>query len=180
MAIEIIVLSGATHRPSKTTALLQALAAACQRIDGEVVNVSTFDLVDVGLDFGAAAGRNDLSPKARDVIDAVEAADGLIVGSPVYKGAYSGLFKHFFDLVDPFALLQKPVCLAASGGGHRHALVVEQFLRPLFGFFGALTVPTSVYAGESDFHEYRVCNSGVTERVDQAAFEFTHLLRSKF
>jgi FMN reductase len=180
VAIEIIVLSGATHRPSKTTTLLQALASECKKNPEEGFNVSTFDLLDVGFDFGAAINRDELSSKARAIIDAVEIADGLIVGSPVYKGAYSGLFKHFFDFVDPLALLRKPVCLAACGGGHRHALVVEQFLRPLFGFFGALTVPTSVYAADSDFHQYRLCESGVTERVAQAAFEFTHLVRSQF
>ncbi len=68
-------------------------------------------------------------------------ADGLIVGSPVYKGAYTGLFKHLFDLVDPGALAGKPVAIVATGGGARHALVVEHAFRPLFGFFGALQMP---------------------------------------
>jgi FMN reductase len=31
-------------------------------------------------------------------------ASVLVVGSPTYKGSYTGLFKHFFDLLDPTAL----------------------------------------------------------------------------
>lgn len=67
-----------------------------------------------------------------------------LVGSPVYKGAYTGLFKHLFDLVAPAALKGKPVAIGATGGGARHALVVEHAFRPLFGFFGALALPTAI------------------------------------
>ena len=41
--------------------------------------------------------------------------------------------------------------LTATGGGDRHALIVEHQLRPLFGFFEALTLPTAVYATDKDF-----------------------------
>ena len=55
-----------------------------------------------------------------------------------------------FDLVEPDRLAGKPVAIAATGGGPRHALVVEHALRPLFGFFTALTVPTAVYAADGE------------------------------
>ena len=31
----------------------------------------------------------------------------LVVGSPTFKGSYTGLFKHFFDLLDPSSLKRK-------------------------------------------------------------------------
>lgn len=49
------------------------------------------------------------------------------------------------------ALVGKPVVIAATGGGHRHALTVEHQLRPLFAFFCAHTIATSVYAAEAEF-----------------------------
>jgi FMN reductase len=72
---------------------------------------------------------------------AVEAADALIVGTPVYRASFTGLFKHFFDFVEQTALVDVPVLLAASGGSDRHALVLEHQLRPLFSFFQAQTLP---------------------------------------
>ncbi|OYU96670.1 MAG: FMN reductase, partial [Burkholderiales bacterium PBB5] len=81
----------------------------------------------------------------------IESADLVIAATPVYKGSYTGLFKHLFDLVDPNALVGRPVLLAANGGSERHALVVDHQLRPLFAFFRALTVPSAVYAAEADF-----------------------------
>src|SRR3954471_22141706 len=54
----------------------------------------------------------------------------LLPENVVYReGSYTGLFKHLFDLVNPGALADKPVVLTATGGGPRHALVVEHQLR---------------------------------------------------
>jgi FMN reductase len=176
MTKKIVAFSGSTRRPSKTAALVRGMADACRTSAN--VEIAAYDLIDVGLDFAVATSRADLSIRARDILEELESADGLIVGSPVYKGAYSGHFKHFFDLVEPTALQRKPVCLVATGGGQRHALVVEQFLRPLFGFFGALTVPTSVYAGDADFLDYAVSDTGVAHRLAMACEELSSLLRA--
>lgn len=78
----------------------------------------------------------------------LETADLLIVGTPVYKGSYTGLLKHLIDLLDYRALAGVPVGLIATGGSDRHALVVEHYLRPLFGFFTARTLPTGVFIGD--------------------------------
>ena len=41
----------------------------------------------------------------------------------IYKGSYTGLFKHLIDFLHPEALVGKPTLLAATGGSDRHALV---------------------------------------------------------
>ena len=151
MSGSIVGFVGSTSRPSKTRALVEV--AARRAADQAGSRADVFDLLDIGREIGAAFSRDELSGQARDRLLAIENADALVVGSPVYKGSYTGLFKHVFDLVEPERLLGKPVLLIATGGGHRHALVVEHQLRPLFGFFGALTVPTSVYAASADFTE---------------------------
>jgi FMN reductase len=151
MTRSIVGFVGSTSRPSRTRLLVeQAVGQVAARTGGRT---EIFDLVDSGRDFGTAFTRHELSEAARARLAAIENADALVVGSPVYKGSYTGLFKHVFDLVEPERLLGKPVLLIATGGGHRHALMVEHQLRPLFGFFGALTVPTAIYAAPVDFKE---------------------------
>jgi FMN reductase len=105
------------------------------------------------------------------VLDAVTAADVLVVGSPTYKGSYTGLFKHFFDLIEPNALRGKPVLLAATGGGERHALMVEHQLKPLFAFFESLVVPTAVYATDKDFRDGTLVSDAIRGGSDQAIAE---------
>ena len=170
----IVGFSGSPRRPSKTRSLVETVAAGVA--SHRQVRLDIFDLSDAGPGLGAALQRKDLTLPAARIIDAIEQADALIVGTPVYKGAYTGLFKHAFDLVDPGALVGKPVLLTATGGGPRHALVVEHALRPLFGFFEALTVPIAVYASDADFTDGQLAEAGVLERVSTAAQQLAGLI----
>ncbi|MDP4020993.1 FMN reductase [Methylobacterium sp. NEAU 140] len=170
----LVGLSANVQRPSKTRTLVEAVlreTAARTQVEGRV-----FDFVDAGTGLGAAWTRDQLPLPARRIVEAIEGADGLIVGSPVYKGAYTGLFKHLFDLVDPGALAHKPVAIVATGGGARHALVVEHAFRPLFGFFGALQIPTAVYASDAEFTDGALTDPGVRGRVVQAGEQLAGLL----
>jgi FMN reductase len=170
----IVGFSGSPRRPSKTRSLVETVAAEVASY--RPVRLDIFDLSDAGPGLGAALQRQDLTLPAARIVDAIEQADALIVGTPVYKGTYTGLFKHAFDLVDPRALVGKPVLLTATGGGPRHALVMEHALRPLFGFFEALTVPTAVYASDADFVEGQLAEAGVLARLSAAAQQLAGLI----
>jgi FMN reductase len=82
-----------------------------------------------------------------------------------------------FDLVDHEALAGKPVLLTATGGTPLHGLVTEHQLRPLLGFFNALTLPTAVYATEADFSDYQLVNPKIIARIERAAAEAAAQLR---
>src|SRR5690554_5754329 len=166
--------AGSWSQPSKTRALVtHATEAAVDRF-GAVTHV--FDLSDLGDGFGTARRLEDLPPGARRHVDALLTADALIVASPIYKGSYTGLFKHLFDLLDPTALRNKPVLLAATGGGEKHALVIEHQLRPLFGFFETATLPTGVYASDRDFQDGRPYSAALSQRLDSAIGQFAPFL----
>ncbi|WP_238183941.1 NAD(P)H-dependent oxidoreductase [Methylobacterium trifolii] len=164
----VVAFSASANRPSRTRNLVEAVAAELAR--HRRIDLDVLDLVDAGPGLGATA-RDGLSPAAARLIGAIEGADALIVGTPVYQGAYSGLFKHVFDFVEPAAMAGKPVVLTATGGGLRHALVVEHSLRPLFGFFAAHVAPTAVYAGPDENED-----TTVPERIAAAARELDALL----
>jgi len=170
----IVAFSGSPRRPSKTRSLVEAVAA--EVTSRRQVRLDVYDLSDTSPGLGAALQRHDLTLPGARIIDAIEQADALIVGTPVYKGTYTGLFKHVFDLVGPRALVGKPVLLTATGGGPRHALVVEHALRPLFGFFEALTVPTAVYASDADFTDGQLTDAGILTRVNTAAQQLAGLI----
>lgn len=173
----VVAFAGSTRWPSKSRALAEAIGATVQaQLD---VSLEVFDVNDAGPGLGAAFTRHQLSPEAAAIVDAVEQADALIAVSPVYKGSYTGLFKHLFDFVDQDALLNKPVLVGATGGGHRHALVVEHQLRPLFGFFSALVVPTSVYVSDHEFLDGRIVEQGVLDRIELAGTQLALLLAAQ-
>ena len=144
----IVGFCGNSRRPSKTRTLVEIVSADLLRRYG--CETAVMDLVDAGPGLGAFE-RSGLSEPAVALIEAIEQADALIIGSPVYQGSYPGLFKHAFDLVRLEPLKSRPVLLTASGGGLRHSLMIEHQLRPLFGFFKAVTMPTAIYASSTEF-----------------------------
>ncbi|AHG50045.1 FMN reductase (plasmid) [Rhizobium leguminosarum bv. trifolii CB782] len=114
---------------------------------------------------------DQLDAEGAEIVRSVEQADVLIVGSPVYRASYSGALKHLFDLVHYEALIGKPVILVATGGTPLHGLMIDHQLRPLFSFFKALALPTSVYALESEFDSYAVSSPDIQKRIRAAVRE---------
>ena len=175
MALRTIVgFSGNLARPSRTRTLVETVTAAAS--DKLVLEPTVLDLEDLGPSLGSARRLGDLDAGARAVVDAILAADLLVIGSPTYKGSYTGLFKHLIDLLDPAALAGKPIILAATGGSDRHALFIEHQLRPLFGFFAAHTAPTGIYATDRDFQDGSIQSAQVRQRIDQSIVEAGRLL----
>ena len=138
----VLGLSGSVTRPSRTTALVRyVIERICARRN---VRADLIDLADDAKHLFSALTPAQLSGRAREIVTAVEQADLLVVGTPVYRASYTGAFKHLFDLVHHQAFAGKPVILTATCGSHLHGLVTEHQLRPLFGFLNALTLPTTM------------------------------------
>lgn len=163
----VVAVSGSLHEPSKTTALIRAIAGAVA--ERAAVEIEVIELTDIGPSLAGALSRERLPERVEEKLQAIERADLLIVGSPVYRASFTGLFKHLFDFVGQYALVGKPVLLAATGGGERHALIIEHQLRPLFAFFQALTLPVGVYASNTDFDGYVISSDVLQARIALAA-----------
>ncbi|MFT3720927.1 FMN reductase [Pseudorhodoferax sp.] len=165
--LNIVAVVGSTYQPSRTRALVEALAAELeQRL---LARTRILQVGDFARPLGQALSREELPAGIEEHLQAIESAGLLIAAAPVYRGSFPGHFKHLFDLVGQEALVGKPVLLAATGGSDRHALVLEHQLRPLFGFFQALTLPIGVYGANADFENYRVTSPALQARLQLAA-----------
>ena len=91
------------------------------------------------------------SDELQRVVDALSAADGVVLVSPVFQASYSGLFKSAMDVLPKGTLNGAPVLLGATAGTARHSLVTEMALRPLAVYMKALPTTTAVFAASEDF-----------------------------
>lgn len=174
----IVGISGSLGSSSRTRVLVEAVAKKLHKqLSGKV---DIIDLAESGRLFWEVSYPNPLSKEARAIVETVAAADIIVVGSPVYKGSYSGVFKHFFDLLDPKLLQSKLVILTATGGSDLHALVLEHQLRPLFSFFGSVTIPTTIYAKEADFIDGKTPNTRIQERIHDSTEQALNLFFHHF
>lgn len=70
-------------------------------------------------------------PAIVDSTKRLAAADGVVVATPVYKAAFSGVLKAWLDLMPQFGLAGKAVLPLATGGSVAHALALDYALRPV-------------------------------------------------
>jgi FMN reductase len=164
--LKVVAVSGSLNHPSKTTVLVEEIVDALAK--ALPVESHLITLTDLGPSLAGALTRSQLPPEAEAELQRIESADVLVVASPVYRASFTGLFKHLFDFIDQYALVDTPVLLAASGGSERHALIIEHQFRPLFAFFQALTLPVGIYAPDSDFTDYKLTNETLRARIDKA------------
>ena len=164
--LRLVAVSGGLQQSSKSTVLANHLLNLVAKLVPCDVR-----LITIGQRVPQLAGatfRTQLPDVVEQELAAVEQADILIVATPVFRGSYTGMFKHFFDLIDQDALIDKPILLAATGGSHRHALMIDHQLRPLFSFFQTRTLPLGVYATDSDFADGCLRNAALLERAQLA------------
>ncbi|WP_438354276.1 NADPH-dependent FMN reductase [Microbacterium sp. CJ88] len=131
----IVVLVGNPQPASRTRRVAEEIAA--QLAEGtDAVIQPTIDLADV-------AGRLFTFPDAEvdALLERVAAADVLVVASPTYKAAYTGLLKAFLDRYGSNGLAGVTAVPVLTIGAPIHALAVEHILRPLLVELGA-SVPT--------------------------------------
>ena len=174
----LVVVTAGLSSPSSTRALGDALSAATAShvtARGEGVDVTVVELRELAAEL-AEAMTNWVTPTPalEAAQNAVARADGLIAVSPVFQGSYSGLFKMFFDTLQPHALNGLPTLIAATGGSSRHALVLDYALRPLLNYLHATVVPTGVFQATEDFGTAEGARN--QQRIERAAGELADLM----
>lgn len=155
-ALRLVVITAGLGQPSTTRMLAERLAAATTRALGEREDKVVTEVVELRDHARSITNRMLVgtgSPELEGVLTSLARADGLIAVTPVFSASYSGLFKSFFDIVEPGGLRDMPVLMGATAGTPRHSLVLEHALRPLFSYLGTMPARTAVFASSQDWAE---------------------------
>jgi FMN reductase len=85
------------------------------------------------------------APDIAAALARLAAARGVIVVTPVYKAAYSGMLKTFLDLLPQFGLRDKVVLPLAMGGTIAHVLSIDYALRPVLSSLDPLHIVAGLF-----------------------------------
>jgi len=173
----IIVVSAGLSDPSSTRLLADLLGEATSAALGDAV-VEVVELRPLAHAVTDALLTGFPAGELAAAVEAVAQADALIAVTPVFSASYSGLFKSFFDVLEPGTLEGKPVLIAATAGTARHSLVLEHALRPLFSYLHAVVSPTAVFAASEDWAAAGV-DGRLRARIDRAAAELAALVEAR-
>ena len=173
MTRRIVVVSGGLSEPSTTRLLADRIAEATRvavGARGERAEVEVIELRGLAMDLATTFTAGVPTAAVARAREQLAAADALIAVTPVFTAGYSGLFKMFFDALDPDTLTGVPTVIAATAGSPRHSLVLDHAMRPLLTYLRALVVPTGVFAATEDFGA-GAAGAALRERIDRAAGE---------
>nr|WP_315463159.1 NADPH-dependent FMN reductase [uncultured Rhodoferax sp.] len=165
--MSVLLIAGSPSERSRTAALLEA---AGQRLEARGVLVDRLRVRDLSpqalllADFG--------HPSISQATGRVADADVIIVATPVYKAAYSGVLKVFLDLLPQDGFKGKVVLPLATGGSPHHMLALDYSLRPVLQSLGAKHILPGIYATDSqvtvnESGSYQV-SADIGQRIDDA------------
>ena len=139
--MSVLLIAGSPSERSRTAALLEAAGARLEARGVQVDRLKVRNLSPQALllaDFG--------HPSIIEAQKRVADASVLVVATPVYKAAYSGVLKVFLDVLAQTALKGKTVLPLATGGSPHHMLALDYALRPVLQSLGAKAILPGIYA----------------------------------
>lgn len=89
------------------------------------------------------------STAVREALDALAAADVLVVASPTYKATYAGLLKAILDQAPGNWLRGRTAVPLLVAAAEKHALAVELHLKPLLAELGAAVPGRGLFVTEA-------------------------------
>jgi FMN reductase len=142
--MSVLLIAGSPSAPSRSSALLDAVA---HRLGQRGIGVQRLAVRD--LDAQAVLQADFGNASIRRAADLVAQAQALVIATPVYKAAYSGVLKAFLDLLPQTALKGKTVLPLATGGSPHHMLALDYALRPVLQALSARHILPGVYATDA-------------------------------
>ena len=143
------------------------------------VDVEWLDISEMGLPLCDADACYS-QPSAQKLSAAIDAADGIIIATPVYNYDVAAAAKNMLELTGS-AWEEKIVGFLCAAGGASSYMSVMSFANSLMLDFRSVVIPRFVYATGDDFKGDNVTSKKIITRVEQVAADlirFTEALRS--
>lgn len=169
----VLLIAGSPSERSRSAALLEEVTLRLRGRAAEIERLHIRDLSPQALLLGDAEHRTVAA-----ACNQVERARAVVIATPVYKAAYSGVLKVFLDLLPQTALRNKVVLPIATGGSPHHMLALDYALRPVLQSLSARHILPGVYATDSQVtlmpEGTRHVSAEIGERLDDAVGALVH------
>ncbi|MFI6857712.1 NADPH-dependent FMN reductase [Streptomyces sp. NPDC050416] len=159
----VLSVSGSPSAASRTSRLLRHLD---ERLTAQGHDVIPLDVRTIPAE--ALLGADFRHPAIVEATDLFARADGVVVGTPVYKASYSGVLKALLDLLPQYALTGKTVLPLATGGSAAHVLAIDYALRPVLTSMGAAHTVQGWFTLDKDITVHDDGSLTVTPAADEA------------
>jgi FMN reductase len=175
---KVVIINGSPSLTSRLNGMIQyveqrLLQAGIEIEHIQVAELPSEDLIKAKFDSEAILHANKK----------VEEAEGIIIASPVYKAAYTGVLKAYLDLLPQKSLLGKIILPLFIGGTIAHLLSIDYALKPVLSALGGRYILGGVYAVDTwitrNEQEGYSLSEDLLHRLDEAVAEFADLINRR-
>jgi MsuE subfamily FMN reductase len=160
----VLGISGSMTKGGSTRAVIDAVLNAAKARNPQL-STDVIDLRHVTLSFCDGRPLNEYTDDTPQVVERIQAADAYVIGTPIYRGSYTGSLKNLLDHIPVEALMSKVVGLVATAATDHHYLSIDQELRPVLMWFNAHLVPGSVYVRSNQLQGSEIVDAQVNEHL---------------
>jgi NAD(P)H-dependent FMN reductase len=140
----MIVIIAGTNRPGSNTRKVTTHVEKSYTALG--IPVQVLDLADLPPEIFLPSSYEKSPATFKKFIDAILAADGLVVVTPEYNGSIPGVLKYFIDMLPfPESFDQRPVCFVGLAAGLWGAMRPTEQLQQIFAYRNGLVYPERVF-----------------------------------
>lgn len=177
--MNITFINGSPSKNSKTFALLKYLE---QLLIGKNIQVTLYDLREKSIPIVMPEfHKNPIdSPNksVKEFVKVIENSHGIILGTPLYHGSYSGILKNALDNLAYDAFRNKVIGIVSCAGGGRIPNANEHLstvVRTMYGY----STQTHIASCYEDYQivdeKYLLKNNDIKERCERLSNELIHL-----
>lgn len=163
---KVAIIYGGNSRQSRLKALQEKSETYFKEQGHEVSSIYVHELPAEDL-----ITANFASEKIKESNQKVEDASLVVVITPVYKAAYSGILKTYLDLLPQKGLEGKTLLPLVLGGSFGHLLAIDYALKPVLSSLGATNILSGAYVLDSHIERAEesqfIISTEITERIDR-------------
>lgn len=173
---DCIIISGSPAEISETEQVLKYLGLLLIEDGFSVKHISVKDIPPETL-FTC----NNQCPKIKQITSYIENAQGIIIGSPVLQGSFSGVLKAFLDLFSPNIFERKPIFPIMTGKSPDYHFTLEYSFKPLLSNLKGVNIK-GVYILDEQIDKFRenpIINEGKLQATKDQFSHFIDLIPSR-
>lgn len=171
---QIVLISGSPSADSSSEKVLDFVGSIIQNQGHQVEKITVTDLPAEDLIYGRYDGE-----AIKEVAKKIEAADGIVIASPVYKSAYTGVLKALLDILPQDIFQSKVVFPIMVGGSYKHLLAIEYTLKPIISILKGNSL-NGVYVVDNQVDkslENPIIDQAIDDRIIKQLEDFEEALQ---
>lgn len=169
----IITFAGSNSKNSINKQLAIFTANQIKNVKATVLDLNNFELPLYGIDYETTHGIPD---NAKQFLETIKSADGIVLSLAEHNGAYSSAFKNLFDWmsrIDGKLWNDKPMLLMATSPGGRGGASVLEIAKGRFPFMGGnIVADFSLPFFTQNFSEDGIVDSVLKQSLKNAISNF--------